>query len=348
MRWFPILLCLFGLAAPGLHAVEPPSVAPRDSVENWREMPTPELIKRLPTAGAEIIFHAGTEKWTEIPASIEMRRRLVAGLLAPDEILKALQATKTIAVRDRWPRGTALAISVRVPTWISHPSGWIQVSADSPNVLDPKAIIAHGPLSSCGLFDDPMRNSKDCHEVGLLDPAATSVELAITIMIDPKCGEQGKDRQYVCRTSFPVRQVENAGAATSPVRQPDFDRAVERAIRFILAPNQTPKPPRTALNVQLDRLGDIEPFLQRSACRARIEILEAEKVLHAEVVDLRHETRVPLPAIFLWDDPILKAALDDPTRRDKVTVRVTGVAEEGLKDLRRTSHWGGHVPKAPE
>jgi len=76
-------------------------------------------IAARPAIGSEGAISADRKRWVEAPAVEQLREHFQAGGLLNDEQWReALRRSRTIHLRERWPVGLPLAISVQRPHWM--------------------------------------------------------------------------------------------------------------------------------------------------------------------------------------------------------------------------------------
>lgn len=194
-----------------------------------------DLIKRLPPAGQEWRWDRGESKGVEHPASLEMRRRVVADGLTDEQWQKALLESGAIRLRSRWPRAEEYRASLTVPRWL----GLTQIRL-TPRMEGGRTIAA-GELmwSFSGTF--PAMRARDArlgNSMGVIPEGTTELVFDVEVergragrMFREDEGEAPPPGMLWSGTlSLPIQLVDSFAEAIPPVQGEELDGAVRDAI----------------------------------------------------------------------------------------------------------------------
>src|SRR5262245_6863708 len=340
--WALVLACLLAAQPhePAAGAPKPPSMA-----ADLSSVPLAELLAGLPDAAEELRWDEQKRTWAEDASSVELRRRIIHGDLADGDWPAALRAAHVIAVPRRWPKGRPLAVSLTPPLWLGTP-GWIEIT---PRLVGARKVQETVLYGGCALGNDGIRERRRLLEVaGPLGPAATEVVFDVRLEARRLDGDHitsGHERRWHGTMSFPVQVVERDADVMEPVRDRALDDAVKGAISVTAGLNQG-APPRRMMWVQWRRTADIAPFLEKHACRAKVEVLDGAKVLKEFEIDLRDTPRSAEASLSQYVDTVPQESLKDAASMARLRLRITGTPELAVRDLRRSTCWVGQVEGA--
>jgi hypothetical protein len=330
---------LFQQPGPSQPAAAQPT-APTSAQPDLSSLSLPDLLKLLPDAENEFQWLPDNKEWVEWPASKELRKRIHRGDIPDDQWPALLKAGSVIAVPAKWPKGKPLAVWVIPPVWLGS-IGKVEVTPRLPHARTTDHIVLYG---GCGLYNDSERAARQYVEVsGPLAPGTQSVTFDVKITaparLESEGGSPGRERRWRGTMTFPIQIVDTPSQALEPVRDPPFDEAVKGAVSVTIGQNGG-TPPRTAMWINLQRTAAIAPFLDKHACRAKVELVDGPKVLDEIEVNLREGAEPPC-FIAYYRDSLPQGQLQDQTLISRLRLRITGSADLAIRDLRRTSCWAG-------
>jgi hypothetical protein len=339
MLLFVLTSCLLTQPQP----TPPPQGEPVAAAADLSTLSFAELLARIPEAGEEHRWDAASKSWQEDPASVELHRRIIRGDLSNDQWPLALEAARVIAVPRRWPKDHPLAISLNAPLWLGEP-GWVEATPKIAGAMQARQPATGG---MCALGNDAWREARRYIVVGgPLDPSTTQVTFDVRLEARRTDGDHatGHERRWHGTLSFPIKIVDSDADVSEPIKDPAFDRAVKNAVRVSMALNSE-SPQRYAMWVTATRTPELAPFLEKHACRAKVELLDGTKVLEEVDFDLRQTPGSPARA-SQYIRSVPETLLRDEAQRSRLRLRITGLTEESFKDLRRSSCWAGQVEGA--
>src|SRR5437899_1038186 len=234
MLAYLMVLCLLG--QPQLPAAG--QGATRLAAEDLSTLTLPDLLKRIPEAGAENRWAPEQHAWVQDAAAIELHRRIIHGDLTEDQWPLVLEAAKVIAVPRKWPKSRPLAISVIPPLWLGSP-GWIEVTPRISNAKKTRESMLQG---ECALAADSDRERRRFMEVGGPLPAGTH-EVTLDVKLEARRLDDdhltsGHERRWHGTISLPVQVVDTDADASEPVKDAAFDQAVKGAVSVSVGLNQ--------------------------------------------------------------------------------------------------------------
>ena len=314
------------------------------------EMPLPELLEQVPPVGCEWRYDRTTGKGLEHPVSAELARRLSAGAVLTDEQWRmALIESRAIVVRDKWPAGEPLAVSMTVPRWL----GLAQIRAQ-PRLRSLKLAKA-GELmwSFSGTWPAIRARAAKHQTIGHLPADITSLTFHVTVergrngLFDEDAPPPGV--LWKGEMTFPVEVVATIDEAVPPARHAELDEAVAHAV----CAGVWSWGDREVVYVAVDPDTDRFAALARTGLSLRIEVLKAgEPVEEAIVVahrldDLLAATSVSTAWFRLFGscnlESVPAAVVTNADELQEWTLRVSGVSDHVLVLWDAEVRWGGMI-----
>lgn len=214
------LLCLVPLASAQGSVQSAP-----EEVDRW--------IERLPPIEQEGAYDEEQRKWVSAPEVEALRAYLdVDRPMTEARWRLALERSRAIRVRARWPVDEPLAVSVELPSWLRNVSLSVTPRAEG------FALARSSVGSWCGNCSSSMRFRARYQPVGRIALGPQTLELGISIDRDPvrrTKGEPGEGNLWCGVLSFPVLGVASFDEALPGAHGAELDTVVRRALDIGLA-----------------------------------------------------------------------------------------------------------------
>jgi hypothetical protein len=308
-RWRPA-----AIAALALLLAYPLAHTPRIRLVGWRgAIPTTGLIWYVTIFEREPSFEPNSYVLRPpSPAAAELSRRCWQGELQQWQWTWLLHRSDLIWAHARWPADRPLEISVGLPMWL----GQCQLEADSP-LAGGYSVGADHSLAWI---------------VGHPDRSKPSVRLHFR-------ATDGFSFPWQGDWDLPIRVVPTPEDALDPVRNPETDAAVRRALRITVHLIENSES-GADLRIESTFSRRAEPLLDRVALGVVAEFLLDGAPAFSRTLDLRISRFDPINTWsgFAHPPPSWAAAHADLSRW---SVRIRGVAAEALRDFRRERYWAG-------
>ncbi|MEQ1892541.1 MAG: hypothetical protein ABL998_08380 [Planctomycetota bacterium] len=281
-------------------------------------------IEQLPEIGRQSHYDPELKATVLEPEVAALRTYVVAGgRLSDAQWRLALDRSRAICVRERWPVDEPLAISVEVPAWLSSSRMTvIPVRKDFT-----KAESAYP--SSCGNCASSSLRAARYQAIGRVAPGSQILELAVSIDRDPvrhEQGELGERNLWQGVLSFTVVGVGSIQEVLPGARSPELDAAVRRALEVKMSDDET----------ALTLFPDLKPVP---------ELREVAVSLHVEVCKgslVRDET-----SRAIYRNPGLTSQWMELDLPDGAfagwNLHIRGVPDETLREWDALQHWNGEL-----
>lgn len=235
------------------------------------------LIQRLPPAGLEFRLDGESGKFSEDPASVEMRRRVVTVNLTDQQWRNALFGTGAIRFRDRWPRNAEYSVSMTLPRWLGIAQ--IRVKPRLAALRERSVGILY--LAICG---NGLMAERELARRGNPMGTVPDEEMKLVFDVEVERGQSEDDRRYD-KEKYGTPGILWKGVVTRPLQ------IVERPDEVL--PCATNAELRAAIHDSIvagvSWFGNAEvaidpdlvkyPFLERVALDLRVELLAEGKLL---------------------------------------------------------------------
>ena len=299
-----------GTHLPGLV----PSVTVQEEVDRW--------IERLPPIEQEGHYDAEQRKWVCAPEVEALRSYLDVDRPMTDARWRlALERSRAIRVRERWPVEEPLAVSVEQPTWLRN------VSLSVTPRLEGFEVARSAGSSHCGNCSSSMKFRARYQPLGRIALGPQLLELEVSIDRDPVRrvkGEPGEGNLWRGVLSFSVVGVPSCEEALPGAHDAALDAAVRRALDIGL------------YEERLGVTGDVDtvPELNDTAVSLVVEVRKGSEVLAQDArpiyqrpgfVSQSLELDAPDSSLTGWN------------------LHVLGVADGTLREWNARRYWNGEI-----
>lgn len=307
---------------------------PPQSDPAWAQRSNEEIITALPRAGEEHTQNASTRRWEPLPIVEEWHCRVLHAKFTREELARAIDQSRMIAVPPQYTEGERLCIAVKVPWWL--PRRFVRVAIVSMQVngatLGPETVVRNP-------WDDEPDPIEPALNLGILPAGTTQVSFRVTYKVPPDSASPAVDWSH--DYTIPITRVDSSDP--QPVNNPQLTDLIRthlpltaRRQVFNVGPAVCIELSGTRPQSGLMQTGE----LARTIVYPKVEILRDGEVIESgQAYDVDEALRSDTSA--MWAKGEICDAVLDPERCKRFALRVTGVRPEYLSMWHRTHYWTG-------